>query len=147
MRLTTAFLVLAIALPISATPTPLEIVGPGCERKRTLRKRCDITGCIISVGFTSAVCAAAALEGGLNPLADAECLIALGDAIANFGECSSCFPDPVTSVDSVLSDIEGLLDGEGGGGSAGDGGGGDGGGDGGGGGGDGGGGGGGDGCE
>ncbi|TDL29065.1 hypothetical protein BD410DRAFT_2429 [Rickenella mellea] len=63
MKLSVAFLALAIAAPILCSPTPGK---PSCERKRSLRKRCEFTGCIISVGFTSAVCAAAAAEEGLS---------------------------------------------------------------------------------
>ncbi|TDL14091.1 hypothetical protein BD410DRAFT_810000 [Rickenella mellea] len=130
MKLIIAILSLAITLPVFAIPTPVE--QPVCDRRRLLRKRCNITGCIVSVAFTSLACAAAAAEEGLNPVADAHCLIALGETIDKFSECSSCFPDPVTSIDSILSEIEDFLNEEDDGGDPGDGDGGFGGGDGGG---------------
>ncbi|TDL15006.1 hypothetical protein BD410DRAFT_856978 [Rickenella mellea] len=106
MKLTITFLTLAVALPILAMPTPSEV---SMCRKRRLGKRCDITGCIASLALTVPPCATAAAGERLNHVADADCVIALGEAIENFGRCSSCFPDPDTNTNSVLSAIENFL--------------------------------------
>ncbi|TDL29862.1 hypothetical protein BD410DRAFT_44844 [Rickenella mellea] len=108
MRLVIALLALTFALPIFAVPAPTNPTHQ-CDRKkkRNLRKRCSITGCIQSLASVSAPCLAAASEEGLNPSADAECIIGIGEAVDTFDECTSCFPD--ISVSDVFPDIVNLL--------------------------------------
>ncbi|KAL5117318.1 hypothetical protein ACEQ8H_004763 [Pleosporales sp. CAS-2024a] len=52
---------------------------------------CSKIKCVFALAPTVAACAAAAAEEGLNPIADAGCIIALGNSVVNPpAACSGC---------------------------------------------------------
>ncbi|TDL29073.1 hypothetical protein BD410DRAFT_2701 [Rickenella mellea] len=86
MKLTCALIALALALPIVAIPTPVDPTHK-CLRKKAniqIKRACDVTGCILSLGGSVPSCKPAAAEGGLNPELNDACLASIGEGLYEY---------------------------------------------------------------
>ncbi|KIM81293.1 hypothetical protein PILCRDRAFT_821760 [Piloderma croceum F 1598] len=72
-----------------------------------LARRCDVTGCAVSLGPTAVSCVTAAVQDGLDPLSDAGCLTSGASLGVNLpSSCSGCTGGVGTTITSALGSAE-----------------------------------------